>query len=61
MIENKLVAEFKRPKGVDFKQDVDDENYGSFSAKPYERGFATTIGNSLRRTLLSSIPGYAVR
>ena len=36
-------------------------NYSKFSAEPFERGFATTIGNSLRRVLLSSIQGAAVR
>lgn len=34
--------------------------YGSFSAEPFERGFGTTIGNSLRRILLSSLEGSAV-
>jgi len=36
-------------------------NYAKFHAEPFERGFATTIGNSLRRVLLSSIQGAAVR
>lgn len=36
------------------------ERYGSFSAQPFERGFGTTIGNSLRRALLSSIEGAAI-
>jgi DNA-directed RNA polymerase subunit alpha len=36
------------------------DRYGSFSAQPFERGFGTTIGNSLRRALLSSIEGAAV-
>src|SRR5262245_45310969 len=60
MVDNKLVAEFKRPKSVEFKADAVDSHFGVFVAKPYERGFATTVGNSLRRTLLSSVPGYAV-
>ena len=33
------------------------ERYGRFSAQPFERGFGTTVGNSLRRALLSSIEG----
>lgn len=37
-----------------------EEDYGKFSLQPLERGFAMTIGNSLRRTLLSSLPGVAV-
>ena len=36
------------------------ERYGRFSAQPFERGFGTTVGNSLRRALLSSIEGAAV-
>ena len=37
-----------------------DETYGRFALEPLERGFATTLGNPLRRVLLSSIPGAAV-
>lgn len=37
-----------------------DETYGSFVAEPLERGFGITLGNALRRVLLSSIPGIAV-
>ncbi len=36
------------------------DNYGKFVIEPLERGFGTTLGNSLRRVLLSSLPGYAV-
>ena len=36
------------------------ENYGKFVIEPLERGFGTTLGNSLRRVLLSSLPGSAV-
>ena len=39
---------------------VDSENYGKFVLSPLERGFSTTIGNALRRVLLSSLPGAAV-
>ena len=39
---------------------VDSENYGKFVLSPLERGFGTTIGNALRRVLLSSLPGAAV-
>lgn len=37
-----------------------DGRYGSFVLEPLERGYGTTIGNSLRRVLLSSLPGYAI-
>ncbi len=39
---------------------VESENYGKFVLAPLERGFGTTIGNALRRVLLSSLPGAAV-
>ncbi|MBE6030693.1 MAG: DNA-directed RNA polymerase subunit alpha [Clostridiales bacterium] len=38
----------------------DDPNYGKFVVEPLERGYGTTLGNSLRRILLSSLPGAAV-
>ena len=38
----------------------DDTNYGKFVVEPLERGYGTTLGNSLRRILLSSLPGVAV-
>lgn len=42
------------------KEFIDSENYGKFVIEPLERGFGTTIGNALRRVLLSSLPGGAV-
>ena len=42
------------------KEYVESENYGKFVHSPLERGFGTTIGNALRRVLLSSLPGAAV-
>jgi DNA-directed RNA polymerase subunit alpha len=39
---------------------VESDNYGKFILSPLERGFGTTIGNALRRVLLSSLPGAAV-
>ncbi len=38
----------------------DEDNYGKFMVEPLERGYGTTLGNSLRRVLLSSLPGAAV-
>ena len=38
----------------------DNETYAKFIAEPFERGYGTTIGNSLRRILLTSIPGAAI-
>src|SRR5271163_1284624 len=39
---------------------ISTDNYGKFTAEPFERGFGTTVGNSLRRILLSSLEGAAV-
>ncbi len=41
-------------------EQVSTEQYGKFTAEPFERGFGTTVGNSLRRILLSSLEGAAV-
>ena len=45
---------------VRFTGAAEDSAYGSFVVEPLERGFGTTLGNSLRRVLLSSLPGYAI-
>jgi len=50
---------FQRPKRVDIEPETLTATYGKFSAQPFERGFATTVGNALRRCLLSSIEGAA--
>ncbi len=42
------------------KEYVESDNYGKFVIEPLERGFGTTLGNALRRVLLSSLPGAAV-
>ena len=51
---------FQRPKVLEFERDTLTERFGRFHAQPFERGFETTIGNALRRVLLSSIEGAAV-
>ena len=56
----RLMKGFKKPKGITFEHSTVEETYGKFVAYPFERGFGTTIGNTLRRVLLSSIQGYAV-
>ncbi|MDR2458128.1 MAG: DNA-directed RNA polymerase subunit alpha, partial [Clostridiales Family XIII bacterium] len=48
-----------KPK-IDVEIDEKDKNYGKIIIGPLERGYATTLGNSLRRVLLSSLPGRAV-
>ena len=51
---------FQKPKRLEVQTETLTGNYGKFSAQPFERGFGLTIGNSLRRILLSSIEGAAV-
>ena len=51
---------FQRPKRLEVDHDSLTEHYGRFYAQPFERGFATTVGNTLRRVLLSGIEGAAV-
>jgi len=55
-----LWSDFQKPKKLDYDTDTLTSNYGRFVAQPFERGFGTTIGNALRRVLLSSIEGAAV-
>jgi DNA-directed RNA polymerase subunit alpha len=49
-----------KPKGLEIERDSLTDNYGKFVAKPLERGFGLTIGNGLRRILLSSLQGAAI-
>ena len=51
---------FQKPKRLIVTTDAANERYAGFSAQPFERGFGTTIGNALRRVLLSSIEGAAI-
>lgn len=51
---------FQKPKRLDFEPETLTAIYGKFYAQPFERGFGTTIGNALRRVLLSSIEGAAI-
>ena len=60
MARKNLLKGFKKPKTVQFEHLETNPNYGKFEASPFEPGFGTTIGNTLRRVLLSSIQGYAI-
>jgi DNA-directed RNA polymerase subunit alpha len=51
---------FQKPKRLEVDKESLTDHYGRFSAQPFERGFATTVGNALRRVLLSSIEGTAI-
>jgi DNA-directed RNA polymerase subunit alpha len=49
-----------KPKAVEFDEKELSPTYGRFFAEPLERGYGITIGNALRRVLLSSLPGFAI-
>jgi DNA-directed RNA polymerase subunit alpha len=51
---------FQRPKRLELERETLTDRFGRFYAQPFERGFGTTVGNALRRVLLSSIEGAAV-
>jgi len=51
---------FQKPRYLECDYETLTEKYGKFTAQPFERGFGITIGNSLRRILLSSISGAAI-
>ena len=51
---------FQMPRGVLVEDETSTDGYTKFVIEPLERGFGTTIGNSIRRVLLSSLPGAAV-
>ena len=53
------MIEIERP-GIEISDSSEDGKYGKFIVKPLERGYGITLGNSLRRILLSSLPGVAV-
>jgi DNA-directed RNA polymerase subunit alpha len=55
-----LWKNFQRPKRLEFERETLTDRFGRFHAQPFERGFGTTVGNALRRVLLSSIEGAAI-
>lgn len=54
-----LMIEIEKPR-IEILELSEDESYGKFTVEPLERGYGTTLGNSLRRVLLSSLPGAAI-
>src|SRR2546425_9216785 len=60
MDQNNLWTGFQMPRRLAADSETLTDRYGRFSAQPFERGFGTTVGNSLRRALLSSIEGAAI-
>lgn len=55
-----LLKGFKKPKNIVYEKEEQTPNYGKFIIYPFEKGFGHTIGNTFRRVLLSSMPGYAI-
>ena len=53
------MIEMEKPR-IECTEISEDKKYGKFVVEPLERGYGTTLGNSLRRILLSSLPGVAV-
>src|SRR2546427_5194131 len=58
--ETQFMIGFQRPKRLACETETATGRYAKFFAQPFERGFGTTIGNCLRRALLSSIEGAAI-
>jgi len=54
------MIEIEKPR-ISIAEISDDGTYGKFIVEPLERGFGNTLGNSLRRILLSSLPGVAAK
>jgi len=54
------IKDFQLPARLEIDKETASPSYGKFVGEPFERGFGTTIGNSLRRVMLSSLPGAAV-
>ena len=54
------LGRFEMPKQVTKDETASTENYGKFYAEPFEGGYGRTMGNSLRRVLLSDLPGLAI-
>lgn len=53
------MIKFEKPE-YKVKEYIENDNYGKFEIEPLERGFGTTLGNALRRVMLSSLPGDAI-
>ena len=51
--------DFEKP-NIEIAEISEDKRYGRFVVEPLERGYGTTLGNSLRRIMLSSLPGAAI-
>jgi len=60
MAHKNLLKGMKRPRSISIEYQEGKKDYGKIIAAPLERGYGTTLGNSIRRTLLSALQGYAI-
>jgi DNA-directed RNA polymerase subunit alpha len=60
MAHKNLLKGMKRPKTISIEYEGERKDFGRIIATPLERGYGTTLGNSIRRTLLSALQGYAI-
>jgi len=60
MVHKNLLKGMKRPRSITIEYEGERKDYGRIIAAPLERGYGTTLGNSIRRTLLSALQGYAI-
>jgi DNA-directed RNA polymerase subunit alpha len=60
MAHKNLLKGMKRPKSLIIEHEAETKDFGRIIAAPLERGYGTTLGNSLRRVLLSALQGYAI-
>ncbi len=60
MAHKNLLKGMKRPKSISIEYEGERKDYGRIIAAPLERGYGVTLGNSIRRTLLSALQGYAI-
>ena len=55
-----ILQDFPLPQTIELDEATATETYGKFTAAPFQSGFGHTLGNSLRRVLLSSLEGVAI-
>ncbi len=60
MSQKGLLKDIMLPYEIKYEKNTYTSSYGKFNIYPFEKGVGVTIANSLRRVLLSSIPGYAI-
>ena len=61
MAHKNLLKGMKRPRSIAIEHDEESKFFGRIIASPLERGYGTTLGNTLRRTLLSALNGHTLQ